>query len=258
MADVKDGTPPFVYLHYDEDDLIMKEGNYGVSIYKILKGHVIIFKSSGGKEIPLAMLGPGEIFGEMSFLNKFLEPRAASAKALEDVEVEAWHPIRLTKEYNEIPPVIRYIINQTMYRLNWMNKIVSELSQKKEGSGIKASRSQAGEFEKKVYRKEFTGPCVYRPAGDTSRVKLRGHVTDMSRWGLNMNASARNTIHFAHNPEDEFEVNVTLPTGQDVDVVGKVKSIGPGKGLGQMRLELEFTKLTQEASRILGFFLIGE
>ena len=74
-------TPPFVHLQYDKNELIIKEGDYGISIYKILKGTVKVFKKSGGTEIPLAKLGPGEIFGEMTFLNHLLEARSDTPSA---------------------------------------------------------------------------------------------------------------------------------------------------------------------------------
>jgi CRP-like cAMP-binding protein len=66
----KENMPPIVRLKYKRGELIIKEGDYGISIYKIIKGKVRIFNESGGSEVPLATLGRGEIIGEMTFLNK--------------------------------------------------------------------------------------------------------------------------------------------------------------------------------------------
>ena len=41
----KTKIPPVVHLSYSKGELIIKEGDYGISIYKIFKGHVRIFKS---------------------------------------------------------------------------------------------------------------------------------------------------------------------------------------------------------------------
>ena len=84
--------PPIVKLKYRKGELIIKEGDYGISIYKIVTGKVQILTHSADMEIALALLGPGEIFGEMAFLSKDTEVRSASAKAEQDSELEVWHP----------------------------------------------------------------------------------------------------------------------------------------------------------------------
>lgn len=79
-------------LRYEKGELIIKQGDYGISIYKILSGKVGIFRTYEGAEVPLATLESGGIIGEMAFLNKDKDVRSASARALEDTELEVWHP----------------------------------------------------------------------------------------------------------------------------------------------------------------------
>ena len=86
-------------LKYLKGEQIIKQGDYGISIYKILSGKVQIFRKSEGVEVPLATLGPGAIIGEMAFLSKDAEVRSASAGAIEDTELEVWHPRELVKKY---------------------------------------------------------------------------------------------------------------------------------------------------------------
>ena len=107
MTKIKKRIPPIVRLHYKKGELLMKQGDYGISIYKILKGHVRVFKETRDSEIPLATLGPSEILGEMTFLNKLMEARTASARAVDEVDVEVWHPARLTREYEQMPPILQ-------------------------------------------------------------------------------------------------------------------------------------------------------
>ena len=102
-------TPPIVNLIYDKGDLIIKEGDYGISLYKIIRGSVRVTTRSGPQEILLATLGKGEIIGEISFLNKNILPRSASVRAVLKTEVQVWHPLELQKEYEETPPIIQYI-----------------------------------------------------------------------------------------------------------------------------------------------------
>ena len=61
---------PVITLRYRQGDLIIKEGDYGISIYRIIKGRVSILEESSGDEILLATLGPGELFGEIAILNR--------------------------------------------------------------------------------------------------------------------------------------------------------------------------------------------
>lgn len=66
-------------------DIIIEEGALLCAAFVIRQGYVRV-KTSQGKGITLAILGPGEMFGEMSFL----ERTAASASVLaeEDVSVD--------------------------------------------------------------------------------------------------------------------------------------------------------------------------
>ncbi len=82
-------------LRYKKGEQIIKQGDYGISIYIILNGNVEVSRESEGGDVVLATLGPGDIIGEMIFLNKGVEVRSASARALQDSELEVWHPKNL-------------------------------------------------------------------------------------------------------------------------------------------------------------------
>ena len=123
--------PPIVYLGYAKGELIIKGGDYGISIYKILEGNVRIFREEGQRKITLATLGKGEVFGEMTFFNFLLEPRSASVEAIDDVQVEVWHPALLADEYKKISPTLRYVVKSTLNRLLKLNKLVGDLAAKR-------------------------------------------------------------------------------------------------------------------------------
>jgi CRP-like cAMP-binding protein len=131
--------PPILHLSYAKGELIIKEGDYGISIYKISKGNVRIFKKLGEHKITLAILGMGEVFGEMTFFNFLLEPRSASVEAIDDVQVEVWHPAMLADEYKKISPMLRYVLKQTLSRLLKLNKVVSDLAAKRKQKMRRAS-----------------------------------------------------------------------------------------------------------------------
>jgi rhodanese-related sulfurtransferase len=63
--------------------VVFREGDPGESLYIISKGRVRIFRrDEKGMEIDLAVLGPGETFGEMALLSG--EPRSADAQVLDE------------------------------------------------------------------------------------------------------------------------------------------------------------------------------
>src|SRR5438105_14225317 len=69
--------------------VLFREGDRGQTMYVIRSGRVNISKRIGDSEITLAVLGPGEFFGEMALLEGL--PRSAGATVVEEallIEVE--------------------------------------------------------------------------------------------------------------------------------------------------------------------------
>jgi serine/threonine-protein kinase len=64
---------------------IMTEGDAGDEAYMIMAGHCSVTRAVDGKDEQLAVMGPGEVFGEMALLLD--EPRAASVTAIDPVTV---------------------------------------------------------------------------------------------------------------------------------------------------------------------------
>jgi CRP-like cAMP-binding protein len=77
---------------YNAGEMIIQEGDQGRSVYIILDGRVKVFtRDDGGNELPLATLGVGQFFGEMSLVSG--KPRSSSVAALElSVVVELSYP----------------------------------------------------------------------------------------------------------------------------------------------------------------------
>ena len=80
--------------YYDQNEVLVREGETGDSLFVIERGRVLVSKSGtliGTGTVQLASLGPGSFFGEMSLLTG--EPRSATVVADAPCEV-----IELTKE----------------------------------------------------------------------------------------------------------------------------------------------------------------
>lgn len=70
---------------FEPGALIIAEGAPGDSAYMILSGRCRAFRTVDGQEEELAVMGPGDVFGEMALLLD--EPRAASVAAVDKVTV---------------------------------------------------------------------------------------------------------------------------------------------------------------------------
>ena len=67
---------------FSTGETIIREGDPGRSVYVILDGRVKVFtRDDGGNELPLATLGVGQFFGEMSLVSG--KPRSSSVTAVE-------------------------------------------------------------------------------------------------------------------------------------------------------------------------------
>jgi CRP-like cAMP-binding protein len=70
---------------YSAESVLFREGDAGDALYVIARGRVRISRRIAGGEEALAILAPGEIFGEMAILDPAAAGRSADARAHEDV-----------------------------------------------------------------------------------------------------------------------------------------------------------------------------
>ncbi|MGD2079045.1 MAG: cyclic nucleotide-binding domain-containing protein [Chloroflexota bacterium] len=70
---------------YEHGDTIIRQGDAGKCMYVIQEGEVEVIRSYGGGDVRLAVLGQGDIFGEISLLGN--ERRSASVLAMGEVRV---------------------------------------------------------------------------------------------------------------------------------------------------------------------------
>jgi CRP/FNR family cyclic AMP-dependent transcriptional regulator len=66
---------------YDTDAIIIRQGERDDTVYMVLSGRVRVAYADSQPEVPVADLGPGEVFGEMAVLET--QPRSANVVTLE-------------------------------------------------------------------------------------------------------------------------------------------------------------------------------
>jgi len=89
---------------YPKDTMIFAEGQIGQEMYILQRGQVKISKIVGDKEVLLAILKPGDIFGEMSLIEN--KPRSASADAYEDAVLLAVNRANFQRMVTTQPQII--------------------------------------------------------------------------------------------------------------------------------------------------------
>ena len=252
----KDNVLSIFRLRYKKDDLIIKEGDYGLSIYKVVEGKVRIFTNTEDIEIPLTTIGPGSVIGEMIFLNKKIERRSASARAIEDCLLEVWHPRLLEMEYEQMPPIIKYLADQALNRLIRMNKLVVKLTDQKKKRMKDQKSDDPWIAKRRYYRKVVNILFDFLPAKSKTQKKSSGKIKDISLGGAGLEVKPLTSNVFPYKPNDEFLISTTLPNGKKIEFEAEIVSIKPGESKDSIFLGVSFTNLSEHAAKNLGFFLM--
>ncbi|MEM7650912.1 MAG: cyclic nucleotide-binding domain-containing protein [Pseudomonadota bacterium] len=100
---------------FPKDGIILQEGEAGNSAYLIQSGAVRVFTEHEGKEITLAKLGVGQIFGEMALI--FDDLRAASVRASEDCNLIVITRQSFQDKLASSDPTIKAIVQMLTQRI---------------------------------------------------------------------------------------------------------------------------------------------
>lgn len=107
------------------DEVIFDKGDPGFTLYIIESGMVkIALPSEEGGEALLALLVPGEFFGELSLFDG--EPRSASAVAMEPTETVVLHREEFLSFISQHPSVVIPILAVLSARLRGVNDVIGD------------------------------------------------------------------------------------------------------------------------------------
>jgi cAMP-dependent protein kinase regulator len=103
---------------FDEGDIIVTEGEVGASLFLIVSGEVKVFtRGERGEHLPLAELGAGDFFGEVSLLTG--KPRTATITArspVEAIELTREDVDRIAAEHPEVPGILEEFYNRRAHQ----------------------------------------------------------------------------------------------------------------------------------------------
>ena len=100
---------------YPKGHIFFEEGSPGTLASIIKSGYVEITKREGDQKQVLAVLGPGEIFGEMALLGT--HTRTATARAIEPTEIINVSRAHLLSRLQKADPILKRLTLSLVKRL---------------------------------------------------------------------------------------------------------------------------------------------
>jgi CRP/FNR family transcriptional regulator, cyclic AMP receptor protein len=107
-------------------DRLFEEGDDGAALYVVLDGKIKLTRAAAdGRENLLSVLGPGEMFGELSLFDP--RPRTSSASAVTDATLAALAHAALRPWLNDRPEVSMHMLRALAQRLRRANDVTADL-----------------------------------------------------------------------------------------------------------------------------------
>lgn len=125
---------------------LVTENEFSRKMFVIKSGKVRVWKSYVGQRVTLAILGEGEVFGELSFFDA--APRSASVDALTDLEVLVIDGKQATEQIANLPSWVVPIFKTVFHRFREADQKIAVLESLKE-------------FQKKFMRTDNVAKSVY-------------------------------------------------------------------------------------------------
>lgn len=106
--------------------ILFKEGDDGEHLYVVIEGKIKLGTSSGdGRENLLSILGPGEMFGELSLFDP--GPRTSTATAVTDAKLKSLSHDKVIPWLKQNPEVSLQLLERLAQRLRRTNEAVGDL-----------------------------------------------------------------------------------------------------------------------------------
>jgi CRP/FNR family cyclic AMP-dependent transcriptional regulator len=100
---------------YRDGEEIVRQGETGDCMYVIQSGQAEAILGKEGKEVCLAQLSEGEVFGEMALFEQM--PRSATVRALGDVRVLTIDKKTFLRRVHEDPSLAFRILQKMSFRI---------------------------------------------------------------------------------------------------------------------------------------------
>jgi CRP/FNR family cyclic AMP-dependent transcriptional regulator len=110
---------------YRDGELFFRAGDTGDHMYVIQQGQVEVLVENDGRQTRVAVLGPGDILGEMAIFER--EPRSATVRARGEVRAITVDRKNLLSRISEDPTLAFRLIKTLSKRVRDLNDEVARL-----------------------------------------------------------------------------------------------------------------------------------
>lgn len=105
---------------YTKGTNLFRENDRSRELYILQSGRILVYRTTGRVEIPLATIGPGAVLGEMAVIDG--NPRSASAKALTDCSLIVIDVDTFAGKTKDVPAWFMSIIRGVSRKIREANK----------------------------------------------------------------------------------------------------------------------------------------
>lgn len=139
---------------YSDGELICREGESSNEMFVIQSGKVRIFKSSGPRQVDLALLEKGNFFGEMSVLEGL--PRDATAQAIGHTRVLVMSTGALLVRLRRDPTFAFELLHRLSGRVRSLNSRLLKALEKSSTPGAAAEHAAGPAGTMMMFMPEFS------------------------------------------------------------------------------------------------------
>lgn len=122
---IKSGQNPVKGL-MNEKKSVIKQGSPEDRVFEISKGEAVVVRKTGHGDIPLANLGPGNLFGRIPFLDIGQEPESASVYGSEDLKVKAIEIDGFRNEYDGLSTTFKNLLDHLVTSTNVTTRLACD------------------------------------------------------------------------------------------------------------------------------------
>jgi EAL domain-containing protein (putative c-di-GMP-specific phosphodiesterase class I) len=254
-----------------EGEWLFREGDTGDTAFVIENGLLEVCREEDGKRERVAQLGPGDMIGEMSLIDKL--PRSASAFARLPTRLRVLTRQHLDEKLGDADPLLRLLLKMILqrYRSATDSGKSSPEEQKKDREAVIKRIELEHELEQALEQQQFVlyfQPIVnlgsfttagfealvrwvspnrgFVPPGDFIPVVEESHlIHGVGKWILREGCRALKrlaAVATAHGEPIFVNVNLSGKQLTTPDIFGEIKDAIDSSGINPAQLKLEITE----------------
>jgi CRP/FNR family cyclic AMP-dependent transcriptional regulator len=110
---------------YGAGEVVCCQGDPGDWMFVVQAGEMEVLRTEGGVEVPVGVLSPGDVFGEMAIFEK--QPRSATVRTKGEARVLTLDKRAFLRHVHEDPSMAFRILQKMSSRIRGLNEELSRL-----------------------------------------------------------------------------------------------------------------------------------